>query len=82
MVLRTVTNALARNGCGEIRLYSRGAVAKAVDGWSCATDDWTCEAGTTIGIERYAALVAAPPTASAMTAHEKYESPPEHAAGQ
>jgi hypothetical protein len=62
----------------KLRLYSTGALAKAVDGWPCAEDDWTCEGETSIGIDRFGALLGTAVTRSVQTRHEEYPSPPEY----
>jgi pimeloyl-ACP methyl ester carboxylesterase len=63
-----------------LRLYWTGGLAIATDGWSCATQDWTCEGGRTIGIARYARELGADAVPSIHTTHTQYESPPEIAA--
>ena len=61
----------------RIRLYSTGALSVAADGWSCATQDWTCEGGRTIGIERYARELGTDVARSIHTTHTEYATPPE-----
>lgn len=70
-------------GCGPaagvaITLYWTGALeGQAQPGWNCATADWTCEGGSTIGIAAYAAALATTATASPMGGHTPYANPPE-----
>jgi hypothetical protein len=61
----------------RVRLYSTGALSVAIDGWSCATQDWTCEGGQTIGLEKYAQALRTEVTPSIHSTHKEYESPPE-----
>jgi hypothetical protein len=63
-----------------LRLYWTGGLAVATDGWPCATQDWTCEGGHTIGIARYARELGAEVAPSIHSTHAQYESPPEIAA--
>lgn len=62
-----------------LRLYWTGALSKATDGWECEDGDWTCEGGTTIGIDKYAANLGVKPTQSAKTKHAPYDEPPDYA---
>jgi pimeloyl-ACP methyl ester carboxylesterase len=64
----------------KLRLYWTGGLADAVDGWSCADADWTCEGGRTIGIARYARALGVVAAASIHATHAEYASPPEVAA--
>jgi pimeloyl-ACP methyl ester carboxylesterase len=62
----------------RIALYWTGALdSPAVSGWSCAEQDWTCEGGTTIGIDAYAAALGVSRKASASATHAWYQHPPE-----
>ena len=63
-----------------VRLYWTGALSTATDGWSCATLDWTCEGGKTIGMERYARELGTVGAPSIHSTHVEYASPPEVAA--
>jgi pimeloyl-ACP methyl ester carboxylesterase len=60
-----------------LRLYWTGGLAVATDGWSCATQDWTCEGGRTVGIARYARELGTQAVPSIHGTHAQYESPPE-----
>jgi hypothetical protein len=62
----------------KVRLYSTGALAVATDGWFCASGDWTCEGGTTVGIANYAKSLNTEVQRSVNTTHKEYESPPEY----
>ena len=62
-----------------IRLYWSGALTQATEGWSCASADWTCESGTTIGIERYARGLGTEVRPSIHREHRDYATPPEQA---
>jgi hypothetical protein len=63
----------------QLRVYWTGALAVAVSGWSCADQDWTCEGGRTIGIERYGQALASEVKPSIHSTHTEYASPPEQA---
>jgi hypothetical protein len=72
------------DGCNKdsgakVKLYWTTGLSNAVDGWSCKEADWTCEGGTTIGIEKYAAALGVPATPSVNQKHEVYPTPPEYA---
>lgn len=64
----------------QVRLYWTGGLAVATDGWPCATQDWTCEGGRTIGIARYAQQLGTQAVPSIHATHAQYETPPEIAA--
>jgi hypothetical protein len=61
----------------KVKVYWTGGLAKTEDGWSCASADFTCEGGTTIGIARYASALGTTKNPSVHSTHEPYESPPE-----
>ena len=61
-----------------LRLYWTGGLSKAEDGWDCKAEDWTCEGGSTIGIDKYAANLGVKPTPSRHTKHAPYDEPPEY----
>jgi len=61
-----------------VTLYATGALEKtAPPGWKCASADWTCEGGETIGIDAYAAKLGAPRQQSPHTDHQPYLDAPE-----
>ena len=61
-----------------VTLYWTGALdATAQPGWDCAEGDWTCEGGTTIGIDAYAAALGTEPLASPYSDHQWYLDAPE-----
>ena len=62
----------------KVRLYWTGGLARATEGWSCASADWTCEGGTAVGIERYARNLGAEVTPSIHRTHQPYVAPPEY----
>jgi pimeloyl-ACP methyl ester carboxylesterase len=64
----------------RLRLYWTGGLSVATDGWPCATQDWTCEGGRTIGIEKYGRALGADVKKSIHTTHAEYPSPPEQTA--
>ena len=64
----------------SVRLYWTGGLAGALDGWECSQEDWTCEGGKTIGIERYAKALGTEAKPSKETQHGSYTNPPEYAA--
>jgi hypothetical protein len=69
-------------GCAPARgvraaVYWTGALAQAAPGWSCAQADWTCEGGSTIGIDAYAAALGVSVKQSPMGGHQEYANPPE-----
>ena len=61
----------------KVALYWTGALTQAVAGWSCAAQDWTCEGGTTIGIDAYAAKLGAAVQPSPQTQHAPDAAAPE-----
>jgi hypothetical protein len=61
----------------KLRLYWTGALANAVSGWSCSAADWTCEGGSTIGIQKYARFLAVNVTPRSHTKHQEYADSPE-----
>ena len=61
----------------EAKLYWTTGLAPA-DGWNCAEGDWTCEGGTTVGIEKYAANLGLTVVRSPNTSHAPYSNPPEY----
>lgn len=75
----------AVDGCAPaagipVALYWTGALeGQAVPGWDCASADWTCDGGTTIGITAYAAALRTAPVASPHTDHVANADAPEPA---
>jgi hypothetical protein len=72
----------AVEGCGPaggvpVTLYWTGALGQAQPGWNCANGDWTCEGGSTIGIDAYAAALGTPAKRSPMGGHTPYTNAPE-----
>jgi hypothetical protein len=61
----------------KLKLYWSGALSIAKDGWKCAERDWTCEGGSTVGIDRYARFLGAPVAPSIHRDHQPYFSAPE-----
>jgi hypothetical protein len=62
----------------ELVLYwTGGLAATARPGWDCSAGDWTCEGGTTIGIEAYAAALGTDIRDSPFDDHEWYWDAPE-----
>lgn len=65
----------------RVALYWTGGLDDpAQPGWNCSEQDWTCEGGTTVGINAYAAAMRTNAKASPHSSHQRYENPPEHAA--
>ena len=62
----------------KLRLYWTGGLGQAVDGFACAPSDWTCEGGTTIGIERYSRALGVAWAPSMHRDHREHASPPEY----
>jgi len=62
----------------KVRVYWTSALAETIAGWSCSSSDFTCEGGTTIGIERYAAWLGQKPAPSVHQRHQPYDAPPEY----
>ena len=61
-----------------LTLYWTGALEPlAQPGWDCAEADWTCEGGTTVGIDDYAVALSTVPKASPFTDHEWFLDAPE-----
>lgn len=61
----------------RVRLYWTGGLSEGTDGWSCKTQDWTCEGDQTIGIEKYAQALRTEVRRSIHSTHKEYASPPE-----
>jgi len=62
----------------DLVLYWSGALeATAKPGWECSEGDWTCEGGSTIGIEAYAEALGANVKDSPFDEHEWYWDAPE-----
>jgi hypothetical protein len=62
----------------EVALYWTGALAAdSAPGGACGPKDWTCEGGTTIGIDAYAAALGVPATASPHDDHRWHFEAPE-----
>jgi hypothetical protein len=62
----------------DVVLYWTGALAEtAQPGWDCGEGDWTCEGGTTIGIDAYAAALGTDVLPSPHDAHEWFLDAPE-----
>jgi hypothetical protein len=61
-----------------VTLYATGALEKtATPGWKCASADWTCEGGETIGIDAYAAKLGVPVQKSPFSDHQPFLDAPE-----
>jgi hypothetical protein len=61
-----------------VTLYWTGALTPpAVAGWDCSEGDWTCEGGTTIGVDAYARAMGTEPVASPFDDHQWYLDAPE-----
>jgi pimeloyl-ACP methyl ester carboxylesterase len=73
----------ATEGCApdpivNVALYWTGALEPpAVPGWECAEGGWTCEGGTTVGIDAYAAALATEILPSPFEDHQWYLDAPE-----
>lgn len=61
----------------KVALYWTGSLTQAVAGWSCREQDWTCQGGTTIGIDAYAAALGVPAQPSPKGAHLPNREAPE-----
>ena len=62
----------------DVALYWTGALeATARPGWDCADADWTCEGGTTIGIDAYAETLGTEVRESVHDDHTWYRDAPE-----
>jgi hypothetical protein len=61
-----------------VTLYWTGALdSTAQPGWNCAEDDWTCEGGSTIGIDAYADALGTEVLESPFDDHQWYADAPE-----
>ena len=62
----------------DVTLYWTGALeAQSQPGTDCADADWTCDGGTTIGLDAYAAALGTAPLESPFSDHEWYTDAPE-----
>jgi hypothetical protein len=62
----------------RVALYWSGALTQPVAGWKCATLDWTCEGGSSVGIDAFARSMSTSIQRSPERAHRPYAAPPEH----
>ena len=62
----------------RVALYWSGGLTEPVPGWRCAERDWTCEGGSTVGIDAFAKGLRTPIQRSPHREHRPYETPPEH----
>ena len=77
VVDRAVTDCAPSPDVG-VALYWTGALdGQSQPGTDCADADWTCEGGTTIGLDAYAAELGTTPLESPFTDHEWYLDAPE-----
>jgi hypothetical protein len=61
-----------------VTLYWTGALAgQAPAGWNCASADWTCEGGTSVGIDAYQANLGVTRKQSPNSSHAPYDNAPE-----
>jgi hypothetical protein len=73
----------AGQGCApaagvRVAIYWTGALEPpAVAGWACSAGDWTCQGGTTIGIDAYAASLGTSPIQSPYSTHDAYVDAPQ-----
>jgi hypothetical protein len=73
----------AVEGCSPARgvriaLYWTGALdGTSQPGWNCAQQDWTCEGGTTIGIDAYQGALGVARRPSVHGTHAWFQEPPE-----
>jgi hypothetical protein len=68
----------AAAGGVRIALYWTGALdGTSLPGWNCAEQDWTCEGGTTIGIDAYQAALGVTRRPSVHGTHAWFQEPPE-----
>jgi hypothetical protein len=66
------------SGGVPLTLYWTGALdAAATPGWNCAEQDWTCDGGTTVGLDAYATSAGATVKASPFGHHQWYMGAPE-----
>jgi hypothetical protein len=70
------------NGCGpaagvRVALYWTGGLASAVPGWDCTAGGWTCEGGSTIGVDAYQGALGVARKQSPHGSHNPYWNPPE-----
>jgi hypothetical protein len=62
----------------DVTLYWTGALTPPAEpGWDCADGDWTCEGGSTIGIDAYAEMLRAEVLPSPFDTHEWFVDAPE-----
>ena len=62
----------------KLKLYSTGALTQGAPGASCAAIDWTCEGGSTIGLEAYARALRTEVAPSVHREHKPFAAPPEY----
>lgn len=62
----------------QATLYWTYALGQAEAGFRCADGDWTCEGGSTVGVQRFAQNLGVPITKSVHASHAPYEAPPDY----
>jgi hypothetical protein len=62
----------------RVTLYWTGALAgQAPAGWRCEDADWTCDGGTSVGIDAYQSNLGVTRKRSPNSGHQPYDDPPE-----
>ncbi len=65
------------SGVQGVLYWTGGLAATAQPGWRCSDGDWTCDGGTTIGIDAFAANLGLAISPSIHRDHQPYTNPPE-----
>lgn len=68
----------ARPAGVRLRVYWTGGLNHCVDGWECGPAEYTCEGGTTVGVNKYAANLGTQWVQSKYSVHQQYDNPPEY----
>jgi hypothetical protein len=77
-VVDNAVNDCAPDPAVEVALYWTGALdPPATPGWDCSEMDWTCEGGSTIGIDAYASALMTQVLTSPFDSHTWYLDAPE-----
>ena len=73
----TPNNSSTSPGVNVAVYWTGGLAGQSQPGTSCEPMDWTCQGGSLVGIEAYAAAMSTPVLASTNTSHSPMDEPPE-----
>lgn len=62
----------------RVALYWTAGLTQPIPGWKCSEADWTCQGGSTVGIQAFAAALQTSIQRSPHAQHQPYVRPPEY----